>query len=195
MYHVDTIRSLGNVGVIAAGLVIWFCEGRWTLYFDPGVSLFITCIIFSSALPLVKSASYILMQGVPSHVSLDAVRNSIRSVPGVVSVHELHVWQLSESTVVASVHVLIRPGRDYMEVASGIREGMHTHGIHSVTIQPEFSEGSDDQSVSLSPPCQSTDRASLTYFPGNRLSHSLPTRGMRHRHLLPPNHRSIDRRS
>jgi zinc transporter 1 len=47
--------SLGNVGVIAAGLVIWFCQGRWTLYFDPAVSLLITCIIFSSALPLGRS--------------------------------------------------------------------------------------------------------------------------------------------
>ncbi|WVQ88363.1 hypothetical protein IAS59_002097 [Cryptococcus gattii] len=130
--------ALGNVGVIAAGLVIWFCHGRWTLYFDPGVSLVITCIIFSSALPLVKSASYILMQGVPSHVSLDAVRQCIYEVPGVDSVHELHIWQLSESTVVASVHVMIEEGRDYMEVASGIRERMHGHGIHSVTIQPEF---------------------------------------------------------
>ncbi|OCF41382.1 solute carrier family 30 (zinc transporter), member 1 [Kwoniella heveanensis CBS 569] len=130
--------ALGNVGVIAAGLVIWFCEGRWTLYFDPGVSLVITCIILSSALPLCKSASYILLQGVPSHVSLEAVRKSISNVDGVDSVHELHIWQLSESTVVASVHVLIVPGVDYMNVANGIRQRMHGHGIHSVTIQPEF---------------------------------------------------------
>ena len=77
------------------------------------------------------------MQGVPSHVSLDEVRSSIREVEGAVSVHELHVWQLSESTVVASVHVLISPGVDYMVVATGIREALHGHGIHSVTIQPE----------------------------------------------------------
>jgi zinc transporter 1 len=155
--------ALGNVGVIAAGLVIWFCEGRWTLYFDPGVSLLITGIIFSSAIPLgalfqyptlpylltfiVKSASYILLQGVPSHVSLDEVRSSLREIDGVVSVHELHVWQLSETTTVASVHVLIRPGMDYMVVAGEIREKMHGHGIHSVTIQPEFYNEDDDQSV------------------------------------------------
>ncbi|WWC66485.1 uncharacterized protein I206_100387 [Kwoniella pini CBS 10737] len=130
--------ALGNVGVIAAGLVIWFFEGRWTLYFDPAISLLITCIIFSSALPLCKSASYILLQGVPSHVSLDAVRKSIVNVDGVDSVHELHIWQLSESTVVASVHVMIVPGQDYMDVANRIRQRMHGHGIHSVTIQPEF---------------------------------------------------------
>ncbi|RXK42064.1 solute carrier family 30 (zinc transporter), member 1 [Tremella mesenterica] len=129
--------ALGNVGVIAAGLVIWFCHGKWTLYFDPGVSLLITIIIFHSAVPLVKSASYILMQGVPSHVSLDAVRESIYGVSGVVSVHELHVWQLSESTVVASVHVLIGTDESYMDVANDIRQALHSHGIHSVTIQPE----------------------------------------------------------
>lgn len=77
------------------------------------------------------------MQGVPSHVSLEAVRSGIKAVSGVVSVHELHIWQLSESTVVASVHVMIVPGAEYMEVANGIRGVMHAHGIHSVTIQPE----------------------------------------------------------
>ena len=85
----------------------------------------------------VRSASYILLQGVPSHVDLEDLHESIRDITGVVSVHELHVWQLSESTVVASVHVLIEPGVDYMGVASEIREVMHQHGIHSVTIQPE----------------------------------------------------------
>jgi zinc transporter 1 len=77
------------------------------------------------------------MQAVPSHVSLDDVRDSLYDVEGVVSVHELHIWQLSETTVVASVHVLIQPGVDYMVVANGIRHELHGHGIHSVTIQPE----------------------------------------------------------
>lgn len=138
--------ALGNIGVISAGLVIWFCEGRWTLYFDPAVSLLITCIIFSSAMPLVKSTSKILLQGVPNHVSLEAVRASLKEVPGVVSVHELHVWQLSETTTVASVHVLILPDSDYMVVANNIREIMHSQGIHSVTIQPEFVNGTPNDS-------------------------------------------------
>ncbi|BEJ15897.1 hypothetical protein CspHIS471_0505020 [Cutaneotrichosporon sp. HIS471] len=140
--------ALGNVGVISAGLVIWLFEGSWTLLFDPAVSLLITCIIFSSAMPLVRSASKILMQGVPEHVSLDSVRESINSVDGVVSVHDLHVWQLSETTTVASVHVMIEPDKDYMEVANNIRKELHAHGIHSVTIQPEFYNGSETRSDS-----------------------------------------------
>jgi len=99
---------LGNVGVIATGLVIWLTEWKYKYYCDPLISLIITIIIFSSALPLVKSASFILLQGVPTSVSLEAVRNAILRIPGVISVHELHIWQLSESKIVASVHVLVR---------------------------------------------------------------------------------------
>jgi len=130
--------ALGNVGVIAAGLVIWLTEWKYKYYFDPLISLIITIIIFSSALPLVRSASFILLQGVPTSVSLDEVRAEILSVEGVLSVHELHVWQLSESKVVASVHVTASRDVDFMITASAIRERLHRLGIHSSTIQPEY---------------------------------------------------------
>ena len=93
--------------------------------------------------PTVKSASFILLQAVPSTVSLDDLRESIKDVPGVFSVHELHCWQLSETKIVASVHVLVVPGSDYMATVQGIRKVLHDYGIHSSTIQPEFSHVGD----------------------------------------------------
>lgn len=99
--------ALGNVGVIASGLFIAFSSAWWRFYTDPAISFLITIIIFHSALPLVKSASFILLQGVPNAVPLDEVHSSLLEVKGVLSVHELHIWQLSESKNVASVHVLI----------------------------------------------------------------------------------------
>jgi zinc transporter 1 len=99
--------ALGNVGVIASGLFIAYTSYAWRFYTDPAISFMITVIIFHSALPLVKSASFILLQGVPSAVPLEAVHQSLLEVKGVLSVHELHIWQLSESKNVASVHVLI----------------------------------------------------------------------------------------
>jgi len=59
-------------------------------------------------------------------------------VNGVLSVHELHVWQLSESKIVASVHVMASRNHDFMPVAADIRKTLHHHGIHSSTIQPEY---------------------------------------------------------
>lgn len=148
--------ALGNVGVIATGLVIWLSHWSWKYYFDPMISLVITVIIFSSALPLgeyphsyeahsvlitlptVQSTSFILLQGVPPTVSLDEVRTAILDVDGVLSLHELHVWQLSENKIVASVHVMASRNHDFMPVAAKIRKALHERGIHSSTIQPEY---------------------------------------------------------
>jgi zinc transporter 1 len=72
--------ALGNVGVISSGLIIWQTTWSWKYYSDPMISLLITVIIFSSALPLVKSASYILLQGV------------LVSTPSFVILTELHAF-------------------------------------------------------------------------------------------------------
>jgi len=130
--------ALGNVGVIATGLIIWLSSWSFKYYCDPIISLVITVIIFSSALPLVRSASFILLQGVPPTVSIEDVRTSILNVDGVLSLHELHVWQLSETKIVASVHVMASRNHDFMPVAVNIRKALHHHGIHSSTIQPEY---------------------------------------------------------
>ncbi|KAF8168028.1 cation efflux protein [Crassisporium funariophilum] len=130
--------ALGNVGVISTGLIIWLTTWKYKYYCDPVISLVITVIIFSSALPLVRSASFILLQGVPSTVSLDEVKASILEIDGVLSLHELHVWQLSENKLVASVHVLASRNHDFMPVAVKIRKVLHHMGIHSCTIQPEY---------------------------------------------------------
>lgn len=64
---------------------------------------------------------------------------------------QLHVWQLSEKTVVASVHVLVSRDSDYMAVAEKIRQVLHDNGVHSSTIQPEFGDVGDAESdVSVS---------------------------------------------
>lgn len=102
--------ALGNVGVIATGLIIWLTDWRYRFLFDPVISLVISVIILSSAMPLVRSASFILLQGVPSTISLDDVRKSISEVPGVLNFHELHVWQLSETKVSRSVCAQPRNG-------------------------------------------------------------------------------------
>ncbi|KAI0051772.1 cation efflux protein [Auriscalpium vulgare] len=130
--------ALGNVGVIATGLIIWLTSWSFKYYCDPLISLVITAIIFQSALPLVRSTSFILLQGVPSEISLEDVRNAILTVNGVLSVHELHIWQLSESKIIASVHVTASRSVDFMPVAASIRKLLHHHGIHSCTIQPEY---------------------------------------------------------
>ncbi|KAJ2082192.1 Zinc resistance conferring protein [Coemansia sp. RSA 988] len=96
-----------NVAVIISGLVIWKAEGSWRFYFDPAMSILINTLIVCITIPLVKSASFILLNGVPSSVDLEDLRRDLRAIPHVLNVHDLHVWQLSDTKNVASVHVLI----------------------------------------------------------------------------------------
>ena len=129
--------ALGNVGVIAAGLFIWLTDFWWRYYTDPLISLLITVIIAASAIPLARSASFILLQGTPSHVPLEDVRNQIMLLDGVMDVHELHVWSLSESKLVGSAHILVSDATQFSDISEDARRIFHRFGIHSSTIQPE----------------------------------------------------------
>lgn len=138
--------ALGNVGVMAVALCLMYIpdQYQWKMLLDPSISLVITVIIFSSALPLVKSASKILLQAVPTGISLDEVKEDIADIPGVESVHELHIWQLSDVKMIASLHIQIAfdpdQGGRYMQLARAIRTCLHAYGIHSSTIQPEYTK-------------------------------------------------------
>ena len=136
--------ALGNIGVIATALVIWLTDYSWRFYFDPFISLVITLIILLSAIPLCRAASRILLQAVPAGLEIDDIREDIESLEGVVSCHHVHVWQLSDTKLVASLHVqlgfdFVGIGKEeYMRLAKEVRTCLHEYGIHSSTIQPEF---------------------------------------------------------
>lgn len=136
--------ALGNVGVIATALFIWLTDFSWRFYADPAVSLVITVIILLSAIPLCKAASRILLQAVPENLSIDEIQEDITDLDGIISCHHLHVWQLSDTKLIASLHVQVNfdfkgeGSARYMTLARQVRECLHEYGIHSSTIQPEF---------------------------------------------------------
>ncbi|AMD20223.1 HDL521Cp [Eremothecium sinecaudum] len=142
--------ALGNVGVIITAIFIWKTNYSWRYYSDPFISLVITCIIFSSALPLSRKASRILLQATPSTISADEIKAEILNVPGVLSIHDFHIWNLTESFFIASLHVHIDCSQDtYIDTARIIRSIFHKYGIHSATVQPEFigANGVSDDSL------------------------------------------------
>ncbi|KAF1946342.1 zinc homeostasis factor 1 [Clathrospora elynae] len=136
--------ALGNIGVIGTALFIWLTNFSWRFYADPAVSLLITVIILLSALPLCKAASRILLQAVPENLSIDDITDDITSLAGIISCHHLHVWQLSDTKLIASLHVQVdfdfkgQGSARYMDLARQVRQCLHEYGIHSSTIQPEF---------------------------------------------------------
>jgi zinc transporter 1 len=136
--------ALGNVGVIVSALIIWLTTWSGRYYADPAVSLFITLIILKSTIPLTKATAKILLQATPDHIDVNDIKEDIQDIPGVVSCHHVHIWQLSDTQIVASMHIQVAfpiseaSGEKYMDLAKQARKCLHAYGIHSATIQPEF---------------------------------------------------------
>ncbi|KAH8679880.1 cation efflux protein [Tricladium varicosporioides] len=136
--------ALGNVGVIVSALIIWLTTWSGRFYADPAVSLFITLIILKSTIPLTSATAKILLQATPDHIEVSEIKEDIQDIPGVVSCHHVHIWQLSDTQLVASMHIQVAfpiseaAGEKYMELAKAARKCLHAYGIHSATIQPEF---------------------------------------------------------
>lgn len=136
--------ALGNVGVIVTALIIWLTDWSWKYYADPAVSLLITAIILHTALPLTKASAKVLLQATPDEIDIQDIKEDIQTLEGVTSCHHVHVWRLSDTKIVASMHVQVDfsasqdGGVKYMTLMKQTRKCLHAYGIHSVTIQPEF---------------------------------------------------------
>ena len=126
---------LGSVGAIAAAVAILLTG--WTLA-DPLISILVGVLILVSSWKLVRESVDILLEAVPSHLSLPEIHGAIREIPGVSEVHDLHVWTVTSGYVAMSGHAVVdRPERT-QEVLEAIRTRMHDRfGIEHVTVQVE----------------------------------------------------------
>lgn len=63
-------------------------------------------------------------------------------IPGIESVHELHIWRLDQQKAIASAHVVVsdQSMSNFIEKARTVNECLHAYGIHSSTLQPETAE-------------------------------------------------------
>ncbi|XP_048121493.1 zinc/cadmium resistance protein isoform X2 [Alosa alosa] len=114
------------------------CSSR--VYLDPALSMMAVLVLLACALPEVRRLGLLLLQSCPPGLSVPDLRNGLMAVRGVEGVHELHVWQLTESCLVASVHVHMnahcwREGPD--KVVAGVMETLHRAGVSMCTVQPE----------------------------------------------------------
>ncbi|KAL8715344.1 MAG: hypothetical protein Q9225_006391 [Loekoesia sp. 1 TL-2023] len=135
--------AINNLGIIVAALIIHLAHSPSRFYADPGVSMGISFMILLSSLPLIKSSGAILLQSAPLGVDLEDVKHDLEKIDGVVSVHELHAWRLSQNKAIATAHVVVKGKgmEEFMGIAEVVGQCLHAYGIHSVTLQPELVEG------------------------------------------------------
>jgi cobalt-zinc-cadmium efflux system protein len=92
-----------SLGVVAAAVAIRFTGADWL---DPVTSLVIVAVIAASTWRVLREAAHLAMDGVPVTVATDAVASYLRSLPGVVEVHDLHIWGLSTTETALTAHLV-----------------------------------------------------------------------------------------
>ncbi|XP_073349502.1 zinc transporter 1a [Pagrus major] len=115
-----------------------FAGPCWVLYLDPTLCIIMVGILLYTTYPLLKESALILLQTVPKQINMHRLNEQLLSLDGVLAIHELHIWQLAGSRIIATAHIKCHDPTSYMEVAKRIKDFFHDEGIHATTIQPEF---------------------------------------------------------
>ena len=125
---------LASVGTVAAAIAIRYTG--W-LAADPVASILTTMLIMRGAWQLVRESVDILLESTPAHIPMPAVRSQLEAIPGIESVHDLHVWAVTPAVVAMSAHCIVREPDQHQHVLGHIHDAMRLFGIEHVTIQLE----------------------------------------------------------
>lgn len=129
--------ALSALGVAAAGVTIWLTGEPLA---DPAVSVLIGALILWSSWRILKQSVNVLLEGVPEGFDVAALRDALSMVPGVLAVHDLHVWAVSSGITACSCHLVVagqsaRSGQRVMQAAADVmRERFR---VTHTTIQVE----------------------------------------------------------
>lgn len=137
--------AMNNIGVIIVAVLLWKLDSPKRFYADPAMSLAISLVIFGSAIPLTLRSGRILLESTPLHLDLAKVKEDLVTVPLVKSVHDMHVWHLSQSVILASLHVCVPEGttlEQWEKTEQYLQHCFSAYGISHVTISPEIQRDS-----------------------------------------------------
>ena len=127
-----------SAGVVVAGALILLTGWQWV---DPVVSLVICAIIVWSTWGLMKDSVRMSLAAVPQAIDASGVSAYLRQLPGVVQLHDLHIWPVSTTETALTCHLVMpggHPGDQFlMDAAHALA---HRFAIGHATIQIETSE-------------------------------------------------------
>jgi cobalt-zinc-cadmium efflux system protein len=128
---------LGFVGTIIAAILIHTLG--WVVA-DTIASVVVSALILRGAWSLVRDSVDVLLESTPSHISAASVRDQLVAIPGIESVHDLHVWTVTSNVIAMSVHAIVREPERHQHVLEHVLDAMRLFGIQHVTVQLERKE-------------------------------------------------------
>ena len=127
--------ALGSVGAMIAGALVWAFGWTWA---DPAASILIAALVLFAAWSLLRDAVSVLMEWAPSEVEVARVADAIGNLPGVMAVHDLHVWTIASGRIALSGHIVAEARADHVKLLQEVSDMLHERfGIQHSTVQIE----------------------------------------------------------
>lgn len=127
---------LGSIGAVAAAIVIAFTG--W-MAADPILSLVVAALLVRATISLIRDSAHILLEGAPEGRDGPTIASDlVGAVPGVVEVHHVHVWSLTEGKVHATLHAVAAEDADRPALVRALKARLaETHGVGHATVEVE----------------------------------------------------------
>lgn len=127
--------ALISLAVVAVATVIYFTHWYWI---DPIIGLILVAIIYFGTWELLRDSTSLMLAAAPEYIKVEEVKKYLKSIPGVTSIHDLHIWGLSTQEVALTAHLVIPDGdlsdHDHEKINYKLRE---EYRIDHVTLQIE----------------------------------------------------------
>ncbi|XP_050080455.1 zinc transporter 10 [Anopheles maculipalpis] len=128
-----------TVIVIICSLIVYYTTEETAKFVDPALSIVSCIILLTLSYPYMKESGMILLQTIPDTIDIEIFKKTLLDgFKDIVSVHDLHIWQLSGNQYVSTVHIIFDNPKVFLKIHSDVIEFFHEQGINQVTIQPEF---------------------------------------------------------
>jgi cobalt-zinc-cadmium efflux system protein len=128
---------LGWIAILVGGIIMYF----WEFYLiDPILTVALTVFILYNVAKNLREGIRILLQGVPKHINLEAVKKDILAISGVLGIHDIHIWSLEGETDIFTAHVVLDDEtlkKQPEETKQIIREKLLKHHLEHSTIELE----------------------------------------------------------
>ncbi|KAH0984768.1 hypothetical protein GBA52_011945 [Prunus armeniaca] len=128
--------TLGSVGVVISTVLIKY---KGWLVADPACSIFISVLIISSVIPLLRNSAEILLQRVPRAHEQDLRKAliDVSKIRGISGIRNLHIWNLTNSEVVGTLHLHVSTDIDKASAKAQVSHVLYEAGIKDLTLQLE----------------------------------------------------------
>ena len=132
----DMIQS---AGVLIAALIIYFFQDTHpgVRIVDPICTFCFAIVVLCTTFPVSRDCFYVLLESTPRDLDIESLYNELGAIEGVISVHDIHLWNISIGRPSIALHIICENPKDTLRIAT---QTCKNYGIKHCTIQTETRE-------------------------------------------------------